>query len=102
MILTVSINTRNGFSQPGAPPGRSLAAKVIGLCRALEIIKDSHRGIPKDRVKIRCLENLNVYGRRPIKLIMMIIINREVIKEENLFRFIPDVRIVCEYIISSG
>ena len=34
-------------------------------------INDIHIGSPRERVIIRCLVNLNVYGFRPIKLIII-------------------------------
>ena len=51
--LRVSIRTRGGFSQAGAPPGRSAAAKVKGACWRLEIIRAAHSGRPNVMVKIR-------------------------------------------------
>jgi hypothetical protein len=52
-ILEVSINTRNGFNQSGAPSGRKWAAEEIGFFVNLDIIILSHTGNPIDRVKIR-------------------------------------------------
>lgn len=56
----VSMRTKNGFSQSGAPPGKRLAAKVLGLWAILEMMRESHKGKPRATEKIRCLENLNV------------------------------------------
>lgn len=58
-VLTVSIKMRKGFSQAGAPAGRSAARVVIGLKQALDKIRASHRGRPNERVKIRWDEALN-------------------------------------------
>ncbi len=53
LILRVSMITRKGLSQLGAPPGRRPAVKDMGAWRALDIIKDSQRGSPRERVIIR-------------------------------------------------
>lgn len=58
-ILILSIKTRNGLSQSGAPPGKSLAAQDVGACVALERISESHKINPRGRVIMRCLESLN-------------------------------------------
>lgn len=60
IILVVSINTKKGFSQSGAPSGRKCAIAFFGLKRKLEVINLSHRGNPKDSVMIRCLDSLNL------------------------------------------
>lgn len=57
--LSVSINTSGGFNHAGAPPGKSAAAKDSGACSRLEIIRASHSGSPKVRVKMRWLVSLN-------------------------------------------
>lgn len=59
IILTVSTRTRNGFRSAGAPAGRRPAAVEDGFRMALEIIKDIHSGILKDRVMARWLVFLN-------------------------------------------
>ena len=64
-ILTVSIRTRNGFNQSGAPDGRKWAVKDLGLCVAPLIIRESHRGRPNERVNKRCPEVLKIYGISP-------------------------------------
>lgn len=58
-ILTVSISTRNGFSQSGAPEGRREAAKYDGELRMEERIKASHIGSPRLSVNRRWLVDLN-------------------------------------------
>lgn len=73
VILIVSINTKKGFSQSGAPPGKRLAAQLEGLYTTAEMIKDIHKGNPNLNVKIKWLVNLNTDGSRPIKLIIIII-----------------------------
>jgi hypothetical protein len=60
LILSVSIITKNGFNQSGAPPGRSPATNDDGACIAPEIIRESHRGRPRIKVIIRCLDILKV------------------------------------------
>lgn len=76
VILVVSINTKNGFNQSGAPSGRKWAINILGWWFILEIISDNQRGKPKDRVNRRCLDVLKVYGINPVKLIITIIIRR--------------------------
>jgi len=102
LILRVSIITKKGFSQFGAPPGRRLAVKDIGAWVALDRIKDNHRGRPRDRVIIKCVDKLNVYGIRPIKLVAINSIKSAVMIVENLFKCPPNVRSVCELMISRG
>jgi hypothetical protein len=72
MILVVSISTRNGFSQSGAPSGRKCATDAFGLFVNVDNIILSHRGNPKLSVKIRCLDVLNMYGIIPNRLIRII------------------------------
>jgi len=59
-VLRVSMTTKKGFNQFGAPPGRRCAMKDIGAWVALEMIKDSHKGRPKEKVMIRWVDILNV------------------------------------------
>lgn len=92
VMLVVSISTRNGLSHPGAPSGNRWARVDIGFDNKLEIIRLSHNGSPNDRVKIRCLDVLNVYGTRPIKLIKMIRINKGAISDLSPFKLIVLVR----------
>ena len=58
-ILIVSINTRNGFSQSGAPAGSKWAANDEGDHTAAVIIKDNHKGSPNVNVISKCLDDLN-------------------------------------------
>lgn len=78
-ILVVSIRTKNGLSQSGAPSGRKWATDALGDFKNVDRIILSHRGRPRVRVKIRWLDVLNIYGINPIKLIKMIKENRGVI-----------------------
>jgi len=75
-ILDVSIRTRNGLSQSGAPSGRKCAIDALGALENVDRIILNHKGNPNVSVKIRCLEVLNIYGIRPIRLIIMISVNR--------------------------
>jgi hypothetical protein len=59
-ILIDSTNTKKGFSQSGAPNGSSLAVNALGLFVILEIISINHKGSPKTRLIIKCLEDLNL------------------------------------------
>jgi len=60
IILVVSIRTRNGFNQSGAPSGRKWATDALGALVNEERIILSHRGSPRVRVKIKCLDVLNI------------------------------------------
>jgi len=59
-ILVVSISTRNGFSHKGAPSGKKCATNALGLFTILDIIKDSHKGSPSTKVKIKWVDTLKV------------------------------------------
>lgn len=76
IILTVSIRTRNGFNQAGAPEGSRDAAKYEGEVAMEDIIKASHIGNPRLKVNNRCLVELKTYGRRPIRLVIISIRKR--------------------------
>lgn len=58
-ILTVSINTKKGFNQSGAPDGRRPAAKEAGELIIDDRMRAIHIGSPNLRVKRRCLVDLN-------------------------------------------
>lgn len=92
-ILVVSISTKNGLSQSGAPSGKKWAIDDLGAFENLDKIILSHRGRPKDRVKIKCLVVLNKYGTNPNRFVIMIIINKGAIIELNPFRCFVNVRI---------
>ena len=57
-ILIVSVNTRNGFNQSGAPLGKKWATNDFGAWVIALRINLSHRGSPKDKVSRRCLVDL--------------------------------------------
>lgn len=99
LILIVSMITRNGFNQWGAPPGNSPASHLVGLNTIADIIKASHSGRPNLSVNNKCLEYLNTAGSKPIKLILIIIINKATRNELNPFKWIPWVRVPCSFII---
>lgn len=71
VILVVSISTRNGLSQSGAPSGRKCAIDILIDFRKVDKIIESHSGSPKISVKIRWLDVLKKYGIRPNRLIKM-------------------------------
>ena len=58
--LVVSIRTRNGFNQSGAPSGRKCAVDFLGLLENLEMINLSQMGRPRVRVNTKCLDVLKV------------------------------------------
>ena len=92
IFLVVSMRTKNGFNQSGAPLGRSLAKKVYGAYSRDEVISINHNGRAKERVKIRCLDRLNMYGISPARLISKIIRNKVLSAGEKPFMFVPSVR----------
>lgn len=98
-ILVVSINTRNGFNQSGAPSGRRWAIVFLGLYTALDKINLSHIGNPRDRVKIKCLEVLNEYGIIPIRLIITRRMKIDEITDVEPFRCRVLVRDSCPKIV---
>jgi hypothetical protein len=81
MILVVSIKIKNGFNHVGAPSGSKWAIVILNDLNVLDKIKDIHIGNPIDIVKIKCLDSLNVYGIKPIKLIRIIRVNVGVISD---------------------
>ena len=80
-ILTVSISTKKGFNQSGAPEGRRPAAKEDGAFTIEERIRANHIGSPNLRVNNKCLVDLKTYGRRPRKFMRINITKRGAIKE---------------------
>lgn len=58
-ILIVSVRTRNGFNQSGAPDGRKWATNFLGAYTIPLIINLNHKGRPNDNVRRRCLVDLN-------------------------------------------
>lgn len=77
-VLTVSTRTRKGFNQPGAPPGRSPAAKDVGAWETLDRIRDSHNGRAKATVKTKWLVVLKTYGRSPARFRKIRLKNKEI------------------------
>lgn len=59
VILVVSISTRNGFSQSGAPSGKKWAINIFGYLVNLDRIILIHKGRPRERVNRRWLDVLN-------------------------------------------
>jgi len=53
VTLVVSISTRNGLSQSGAPSGRKCAMDFLIDLKNLDIIIVNHNGRPKIKVKIK-------------------------------------------------
>ena len=99
VTLVVSIRTKNGFSQSGAPSGRKCAIDFLIDLKNLDIIIASHKGRPKIKVKIRCLEVLKKYGIKPKRLMVMIEKNKAVTICLNPFRLFMNVRSSCVLMI---
>lgn len=91
-ILVVSIKTKNGFNQKGAPPGRMPAAKLEGELITDDIMRASHNGRANVKVKNRWLEVLKIYGRRPERFIIKISRKVAVMAGANSFKWKPKVR----------
>lgn len=92
VILVVSISTKKGFNQSGAPPGSNPPKKLIGLLTNLDRIRLNHKTRPKDKVKIKCLVTLNLYGIKPCRFIKIMIRNKALNILENPLIKIPEVR----------
>ena len=99
VTLVVSIRTRKGFNQSGAPSGRKCAIDFLIDLKNLDNIIANHSGRPKIRVKIRCLDVLKKYGINPSKLIIMIEKNRVVTVCLSPLRLFMNVRVNCALII---
>ena len=99
--LRVSIRTKGGFSQAGAPPGSKAAAKVRGSCWSLEMIRAAHSGSPNVSVKIKWLVSLNTYGTNPERFIIIMNENSGTRMEWSPGRFFLEVRLACCAIIST-
>lgn len=91
-VLTVSIITRNGFNQSGAPAGKKCAAKEDGALITAEKISDNHKGKPNESVIIRWLEELKTYGRSPMRFVVIKSMNNGVTIEANPLMWVPNVR----------
>lgn len=101
-ILIVSVRTRKGFNQSGAPLGKKWATKDLGACTIALIINLNQRGNPKDKVSRRWLVDLNTYGRRPRRFREINIIKRDTRIDGNPFKWRLKVREACEFITSTG
>lgn len=101
-ILTVSTRTRKGLRSAGAPAGRRPAAVEEGFRIALEIIRDIHRGILRDKVIARWLVFLNTYGTRPRRFKISREENSAAIRFVNPPSFNPKDRVTCEEITFLG
>lgn len=101
-ILKDSVSTRNGFNHSGAPLGRRWAIKDFGAWVKALIIKLNHRGRPMAKVNTKCLEDLNTYGRRPIKFKAISKRNKGTKIIGNPFKWRENVRVVWDIMISVG
>lgn len=101
-ILIVSMSTRKGFSQSGAPLGSRPAIKDFGDASTLDRIRANHRGSPKDRVKSKWLVVLNIYGSSPHRLNVISKMNSGTSKELKPFKCSPKVRELCVFISLKG
>lgn len=77
IFLIVSIHTINGINTAGVPWGTKWANICWVLFNHPNIIKESHKGKAKVRVKVKWLVLVKIYGNNPIKLLNKIIENKE-------------------------
>lgn len=92
IILVVSIRTKNGFSQSGAPSGRKWATEALNDLVNLDRTILSHTGSPIVKVKMRCLDVLNIYGINPNRLMRITATKIADTKELNPFKWTVFVR----------
>lgn len=75
MLLIVSIQTMKGIKIAGVPIG----TKWVNICWVLLIhpksIKHNHNGKDKDKVNVKWLVLVKIYGNNPMKLLNIIIEN---------------------------
>lgn len=100
VTLVVSISTKNGFNQSGAPSGRKWAIDFMIALVNVDSIIDNHSGSPKINVKIKCLDDLKKYGINPNKLIKIIEKNSVEIVWLSPFRWNMYVRVSWAVIIN--
>jgi len=86
IILVVSISTKNGFNQSGAPSGRKWATEALKDLVNLDRTILNQTGSPMVRVKIRCLEVLNIYGISPNRLIRITVMKIEDTRDLSPFK----------------
>ena len=72
--------------------GSNLAITEVGLKKIPEIIKESHKGRPKDKEMAKCLVGLKTYGIRPLKFIKIKNKNSAVIRFIKKTKFSPKER----------
>lgn len=77
-FLIDSINTIKGISPAGVPLGTIWANIWVVLFTHPYTIKASHRGRANPRVRVRCLDEVKIYGNKPIKLLVKIKKNKVV------------------------
>ena len=54
-ILTVSIKTKKGFKNLGAPIGSNPATTDLKLKKMADIMREAHKGRPRESEMARCL-----------------------------------------------
>jgi hypothetical protein len=74
--LTVSIITITGIKGAGVPRGTKWAILWLNCLTRLKAILPSHRGRARDKVNLKCLEEVKTYGVRPRKLFATINMKR--------------------------
>lgn len=77
MFLIVSINTINGIKTAGVPWGTKWANMWLVLLIHPKNINLNHKGRAKDRVRVKWLVLVKIYGNSPKKLLNKIKVKRE-------------------------
>lgn len=101
-VLTDSTKIRKGDIQLGEFAGRKCPKNITGLNEIEDIMFLSHRGSANARVNRRCLDRLKRYGVSPKRLIIISIINRDVMREEDILMLNTGVRFNCVQINLKG
>lgn len=73
-FLIVSIHTIKGMRMGGVPCGTKWANICVVLLSQPKIINLNHNGSANDKVRVKCLVLVKIYGNNPIKLLIRIII----------------------------
>lgn len=74
--LKVSITTIRGIKRPGVPTGTRWARRLVVDVKIATSIKVAHKGTAQITVIKRCLVGVKTNGRRPIKLVVMMMPKR--------------------------
>lgn len=77
IFLIVSIQTINGINKIGVPWGTRCLNMWLVFLNHPYIKNLNHKGNAIDKFKVRCLVPVKMYGNKPIKLFIIMKINKE-------------------------